>query len=413
MGRGEISTDKRAVRRFLLKKLLLWNYEKSFNNAKDALSILHELECVQLDPVAVVERNHHLVLHARNGGYRTEHLEQLIETGKVFEYVANAACIIPMNDYPIFEPIRRRYRLQLQQYTQALKPVMDMIKKRLKDEGPLPSRAFQSSQIVRGYWDNSTPKTKDTTLALNILFDIGEITVHQRKGSEKFFTLMENKIPKQLLDDAKEIEDFKAKEGMVHKYMRAYRVFDFGDTRFGWFKTTALERRQIRDSLINKGIITRLDIEGIKTDYYILTEDREELEVINEMKDLVPASSIKFLPPLDNLLWRRTRLIDLFDFHYKWEIYFPESKREYGAYAMPILYGDSLIGRMNSKLVEKTRLSIKLLQLEDTVEINSTLVRHLKEGLQTLAGFIGAGTIEIEATVPKKLRTELSKTITL
>ncbi|PLR78331.1 hypothetical protein CU633_05850 [Bacillus sp. V3-13] len=56
---------------------------------------------------------------------------------------------------------------------------------------------------------------------------------------------------------------------------------------------------------------------------------------------------------MDNLLWRRPRLEHLFDFSYKWEIYFPQSKRQYGYYVMPILYGDSLIGRMDPQLLRK------------------------------------------------------------
>ncbi|MFP3340738.1 crosslink repair DNA glycosylase YcaQ family protein, partial [Micrococcus sp. SIMBA_131] len=66
--------------------------------------MIKKLECVQLDPVSVVERNQHLVLAARIPGYDPKYLDNLLSDGKVFEYFANAACVIPMEDFPLFEP---------------------------------------------------------------------------------------------------------------------------------------------------------------------------------------------------------------------------------------------------------------------------------------------------------------------
>ncbi|MFP3339879.1 crosslink repair DNA glycosylase YcaQ family protein, partial [Micrococcus sp. SIMBA_131] len=81
-----------------------------------------------------------------------------------------------------------------------------------------------------------------------------------------------------------------------------------------------------------------------------------------------------FLPPLDNLLWSRERIKDLFDFDYKWEIYTPRVKRQYGPYAMPILYGDRLIGRMDPQIDRKNKvLIVRLLQLEPEVKQTSEL----------------------------------------
>lgn len=55
---------------------------------------------------------------------------------------------------------------------------------RLEIEGPLPSRAFKSGNRVHGYWDNKVPKTKETSLALNLLLDSGMIRVVRRERTE-------------------------------------------------------------------------------------------------------------------------------------------------------------------------------------------------------------------------------------
>src|SRR5690554_5155575 len=54
---------------------------------------LLRLKAVQVDPISVIERNHHLVLYNRVGGYRPEHLEALFDQRQAFEYLANARCI--------------------------------------------------------------------------------------------------------------------------------------------------------------------------------------------------------------------------------------------------------------------------------------------------------------------------------
>ncbi|MGH0599908.1 DNA glycosylase AlkZ-like family protein [Bacillus mycoides] len=411
MNTYKLAVDKTTIKRFLLQKQGLWNQLEIQPSADSdtTLSIIRKLECIQLDPVAAVERNHHLVLHARNTHYQNQHLENLLSTREVFEYVANAACIIPMDDFAIFEPIREYYGSHIHNSTQNLEPVMEKIMTRLLKEGPLPSRSFQSITRVKGYWDTTKASTKETTLALNILFDLGKITVANRIGNEKFFALSEINIPQNQLFKSQKIDNDEAKEALIQKYMRAYRVFDFEDPRFGWYKTTAKERKNICNVLLKKREILPLQIEGVNRQYYILSQDQECLTSLSCKKNAISSSnSIKFLPPLDNLLWRRTRLEDIFDFSYKWEIYFPASKRKFGYYAMPILYGDSIIGRIDPKYIrdEKT-LSIRLLQLEDHIKINKMLLRSLEDGLRIFKNFHNANHLIIEKTHPKSLLNEL------
>ena len=116
---------------------------------------LRRLECIQIDPFAAV----HLVLSARLPGYRPEELDRLLDQRQVFEYIANAACVIPMEDDPLFAPMRQRLQAPLEGRLQALKPVVEHV---LKREGPLPARAFSSTERVHGYWDHQAPKTKAT-----------------------------------------------------------------------------------------------------------------------------------------------------------------------------------------------------------------------------------------------------------
>lgn len=409
--KSALPIDRVSVRRFLLdRQFLLTNKSpQTYDDAESTLQLIRTLECVQIDPVSAVERNQHLVLAARNPKYKPEYLNQLLSQNKVFEYIAQAACIIPMEDYSIFEPIRARFRAHLQSNIQNMNDVVQNVLLQLRNEGPLPSRAFRSSKRVHGYWDNTTPKTKETSLVLNLLLDVGMIRVVNRKGTERFFDLTEKTIHEDEQRKATTIDKNIAQQALVDKYIRAYRVFDSQDPRFGWCKKTANERRSDIERRVKDGSVIPLQISDVKRQYFIMADDLGRLQQFAQSKEsILDEGPIRFLPPLDNLLWRRERIIDFFDFHYKWEIYTPDSKRRYGYYAMPILYGDQLIGRIDPRLDRKNdKLIIRLIQLEHHIQITPQLSSNLREALESFAEFHQAKHILVENTEPESLKRTL------
>jgi uncharacterized protein YcaQ len=54
------------------------------------------------------------------------------------------------------------------------------------------------------------------------------------------------------------------------------------------------------------------------------------------------------LSPLDRLLFDRKRMVEIFEFDYQLEMYKPAAKRRWGYWAMPILYGDRLVGKIDA-----------------------------------------------------------------
>ena len=300
----------------------------------------------------------------------------------------------------MFEPTRKRIQENVADSLESLEIVVNTVLEQLRAEGPLPSRAFKSDNRVNGYWDNKAPKTKETSHALNLLLDAGIIRVVQRDRTERYFDLTERTVTRKLLKQTKVMDGHTAKDLLIEKYIRAYRVFDPRDARFGWQKMTAAERRAEIERRVQDKTVIPLEVEGVKRQYYLLAEDLEELETFvestkQERRSL--ESTITFLPPLDNLLWSRERIKDLFDFDYKWEIYTPRVKRKYGPYAMPILYGDRLIGRMDPQIDRKNKVMIvRLLQLEPEVKQTSELRQSFRNALNSFAIFNGADDIQVE-----------------
>ena len=103
-------------------------------------------------------------------------------------------------------------------------------------------------------------------------------------------------------------------------------------------------------------------------------------------------TEVTFLSPLDNLLAARARVLDLFGFEYLWEIYKPADKRRYGAYTMPILYQDRLVGRMDPKMDRAAGvLTIQGLWIEEAaLGQDPAFQKALQRGLERFAQFHGA-----------------------
>lgn len=55
------------------------------------------------------------------------------------------------------------------------------------------------------------------------------------------------------------------------------------------------------------------------------------------------------------MIWDRNSTRKIFDFDYKWEVYRPVAKRQYGYYVLPILYKNRFIGRIEPCYEKKKR----------------------------------------------------------
>ena len=63
-------------------------------------------------------------------------------------------------------------------------------------------------------------------------------------------------------------------------------------------------------------------------------------------------SAVRFLAPFDPIVWDRRRFEHLWGWPYRFEAYTPARKRKLGYYAMPLLWGDRVIGWVNASVVE-------------------------------------------------------------
>jgi uncharacterized protein YcaQ len=91
------------------------------------------------------------------------------------------------------------------------------------------------------------------------------------------------------------------------------------------------------------GRIFPVRVQGLGDTYYMRSDDMATLDTI--LSGRSSGSHACILAPLDNLLWDRKMIADLFGFNYVWEVYKPVSQRRYGYYVLPVLYGDKFVAR--------------------------------------------------------------------
>jgi uncharacterized protein YcaQ len=116
-----------------------------------------------------------------------------------------------------------------------------------------------------------------------------------------------------------------------------------------------------------------------------------------------------FLAPLDQVSARGRAKI-LFGFDYIWEVYKPEHLRKFGYYTLPMLWGDRLVARFDSKLDRTTNTFIILgLWLEDAALGNDeAFAEALARGLARFVTFLGASTLDATAIREPLLRQRAS-----
>ncbi|HCW50524.1 MAG TPA: hypothetical protein DGR79_00420 [Clostridiales bacterium] len=364
-----VVVSRAAARRFLIRRTGLGRLPGEgprWPGPDHTVDAVRTLEYVQVDPMQVLARNHDLVLGARVRDYRPEILDSLLyRERRLVEVVARNRYIVPVEDYPLFRvrfaEIERSERPKLAH----LEPVMERVLRRIEREGPLSSLDFEDEETLSGWWDlDGQARTRVVRQALEWLWHFGRLAVSRRENGRRYFDL-----PERLLGPSAKPAPYEparaggavgpegpdaeaaARDDLARKYFRAMGLADPTDWSFAWSRYRAPEKRALVERFAAAGEIVAVSVEGVRRTYYVPAAEVDDLLASGAI-EFEP--EVRFLPPLDNLIWLRSRLMDLFGFEYRWEAYVPAVKRKYGPYTCPILCGDTFAGRMDARVDRET-----------------------------------------------------------
>lgn len=411
------SISKQTYRRFLLASQGLWPGRR-FEGPLGAESALRQMQALQLDPLVMVARSQDIAMYGRVLNYKPDHLYTMAyEKRKAFDY-GGWLMMYPMSDFPYWRLHMKHRKARGMNYESFTHPPKDLLKfvlNELRDRGPLGNRDFEGTRVKA--W--SYRGRKETSIALFYLWLVGEVMISTRKGFDRIYDLRERVVPKEF--------DYEATEKETVEFM-SRKIIAFlgllGETRLGTELSYYLHRdvpreeaKKITHQLVEKGVISRMGVEGSKDGFLILNSDQSHLSELEagripklwKPKGPTTDEEVTFLAPLE-IVSARGRAKKVFDFEYLWEVYKPVHLRRWGYYTLPILYGDDLVARLDPKLDRATNtLHILGFWLEDDAPTDEAFANALASGLKRFAEMIGAAKMDLSGIKPIKLRTYLKK----
>ena len=332
--RAPTSVALAALRRYVVAHQ---RYAPRFRRASadDVAGEIGRLQAVQLDSIATVDRAHRLTLSSRIGAYDESEISQLLREGRIFEYWAHEACLLAIDDYPLFK--RRMLALRDRHWwgrerTAEGRKVERRVLARIAEEGALPVRAFEGRSGPMWGW-------KPEKRALEHLFAAGELAIAGRQGFQRLYDLPERVIPAAHLGAPVPSEEEFRRAYALRAVEGRGALTEAGIADHCRLDGGAKGVRPHVEALVAEGRLRRLELEDGGAAVYVVAD--AELEGS-------PAPAV-LLSPFDNLMWDRAFLRRLFGFEHLIEVYKREHERVYGYYVLPLLVGDRLVGRADLK----------------------------------------------------------------
>jgi uncharacterized protein YcaQ len=246
--------------------------------------------------------------------------------------------------------------------------MMEKVCQRIRDEGPLTSRDFKDPdhRSRGGWWDWKPAKS-----ALELLWLMGQIVVVDRVGFRRVYDITERAVPSKYLDKTVDVEE--VWRYFLQRAVDCLAVASITDV-LGYFSFSvyALDKGRSRKGTIKEkmqvlekeDVIAEIEVEGDKTPQYIY---RGNLALLEKIRNGEPsADNAWFLSPFDNVVWNRERVRRLFNADVRLEAYVPKPKRRFGYFAMPIIWNNKIIGRLDPK-VDRRLHTLVLVNFELTL----------------------------------------------
>ncbi|MBL4592507.1 MAG: YcaQ family DNA glycosylase [Flavobacteriales bacterium] len=360
------------------------------------LKTIQQISYVQIDTISVTERAHNHVLYSRNPHFRKEDLIQLMSDKSIFEYWSHAAAYLPMQDFRFSLYRKEQYKTGDKHWFPRDKKVDKHVMDRIKAEGPLQSKDFETPKKSNGWYE-----WKPTKIALTNLFMDGSLMISNRKGFQKIFDLTERVLPKNANTSLPSTNEY-----CHHLISNATKMHGLVSLNEICYLRKGIKPivKQILLQLIEDKEIIMIQIESSNTTYYTTNS------LINQ--SLKSSKQLHILSPFDNLIIQRNRIKEIFNFNYQIECYVPEKKRKFGYYSLPILYGNEFVARLDAKADRQTKLfTVKGIWFETGFKPTDVFYKSFSLQLESFSKFCGCKKIKINNVSPNSFKKELNSFI--
>lgn len=319
---------------------------------RDLTRVLDTVGLVQIDSVNVLTRSQYLPFFARLGPYDTALLDRMRDRAprRMVEYWAHEASLMPPSTWPLMDHPRMQRAEDgswggMQRIARDHPDLVAAVLAEVESGQPRTARQIEaalgherSGPKEDWGWNWSLVKS-----ALEYLFWAGRISSAGRTSQfERRYAGLARVVPRgesgPWLDRTHRLPAQEAYVELVRIAARAHGLSTEADLA-DYFRIPRGDVRPALARLVADGEVEEVRVEGTAGLWYLHERARRPRAV----------SARALLSPFDSLVWHRPRIEQLFDFHYRLEIYTPAHKRVHGYYVLPFLLGEELVGRVDLK----------------------------------------------------------------
>ena len=348
----------------------------------DVEDTIRRLSAVQLDSITAVDRAHRLTLGARVGAFPETAVVRLLGEGRVFEYWAHEACLLPIELWPHFRRTMDggghwgSHDRALREHADLVEPVL----RRIREEGPLGSRDFEGTGAndMGGMWN-----WKPAKMVLEALWDRGRLAIAGRRNFQRAYDLAERVIPKRWLD-APVPDEEETLRALALLAIAARGALTEAAVREHWRLRGGKARLHHHLlALVDEGLLREVAVDDGGAPFYVLAD--------TELGGAPAPPTL--ICPFDNLVWDRPLLERLFGFRHVIEVYKREHEREYGYYVLPLLAGDRMLGRADLK-ADRSEGVLRIKRFTREPKVRGDVDAKLDRAALRLARTIGLERVE-------------------
>jgi uncharacterized protein YcaQ len=333
--------------------------------AGDVETAVVRLSCVQLDSIAAVARSHRLTLLSRVGLYPPGTVSRLLEQGRLFEYWAHEACLIPVESWPLMRRLMKPEHPWWGPIVQRDPALHEHVMGRIREEGALGSRDFEGEGSGVGMWNNLKPAKR----MLEALWSAGELVIAGRQGFQRLYDLPERVLPDAVLGAPVPTEDEVLRRLVVQAVRARGSLTEAGVVEHWRLRGGTARIRSSVEAAIASGEVRRVEVADGGPPVLLAADA--------DLDAAAPTGAV-LLSPFDNLLWDRPFAERVLGFRHLIEVYKPEPERRYGYYVLPLLVGSRLVGRADLRANRKAgTLTLKAWHPEGRFRSTDPLERAL------------------------------------
>jgi uncharacterized protein YcaQ len=328
---------------------------------KDLLEVVQRLTLLQVDPTAAIAPNADLVAWSRLGSsYRPEQLKQALEVDRtLFEF---NALIRPMSDVGLYlagsggRRAHGRVETWLRDNDRCRRDILRLLKR----SGPLASREIPDTCVVpwaSSGWTND----RNVTQMLEFMQARGQVAIAGREGRERLWDLPKRVYPAEVETPAVE---------------EAERIRN--ERRLAALGIARAKAREMPMEPIHVGDAGEpAEVEGVKGEW----------RVDPRCLDAGFKGRTALLSPFDRLVHDRVRAEELFEYEYTLEMYKPAAKRRWGYFALPILHGDRLVGKLDA-IADRKASVLRVNAIHEDVTFSKAMTTAVRKEIDDLASWL-------------------------